>query len=64
MITNSYTEEETETETETEVDEKKTAPKTGDDTDFMRYLLLMALSAGTCAVAFDRKRRRARRVEK
>ena len=64
VITNSYTEEETETETETEVDEKKTAPKTGDDTDFMRYLLLMALSAGTCAVAFDRKRRKARRVEK
>ncbi len=64
VITNSYTEEETETETETEVDEKKTAPKTGDDTDFMRYLLLMALSAGTCAVTFDRKRRRARRVER
>ncbi len=63
VITNSFTEEETETETETEVP-KKAAPKTGDDTDFMRYLLLMALSAGICAVTFEEKRRRARRVRK
>ncbi len=61
VITNSFTEEETETETETETEvPKKAAPKTGDDTDFMRYLLLMALSAGTCAVAFEEKRRRNR----
>ena len=59
VITNSFTEEETETETETEVP-KKAAPKTGDDTDYMRYLLLMALSAGICAVAFEEKRRRSR----
>ena len=61
VITNNFVEEETETETETETEvEKKEAPKTGDDTDFMRYLLLMALSAGTCAIAFEEKRRRNR----
>ncbi len=61
VITNSFTEEETETETEVP---KKEAPKTGDDTDFMRYLLMMALSAGVCAAAFEEKRRKARRVRK
>ncbi len=53
-------ESESEFESETEVEETKTAPKTGDDTDYMRYLLLMALSAGTCAVAFGQKRRKKR----
>ncbi len=61
VITNSFTEEETETETEVP---KKEAPKTGDDTNFMRYLLMMALSAGVCVAAFEEKRRKARRVRK
>ena len=72
VITNSFTEEEesefesefeSEEESETEV-EKKTAPKTGDDTDYMRYLLLMAFSAGLCGVAIGQKRRKAKRVRK
>ncbi len=68
VITNSFTEEEKsefesefeseeESETETEAG-KKTAPKTGDDTDFTKYLLLLTLSAGTCAVIFEEKRRK------
>ena len=62
VITNDFVEEE-ESEVETEVDEKKTAPKTGDDTDFMRYLLLMAFSFGLFTVAVGQKRSKKREEE-
>ncbi len=46
---------------DTEVVSGTTTPKTGDDTDFLRYLILMALSAGVCAATLLCRRRRRRR---
>lgn len=62
VITNSFTEEtEIETEAGTEV-EVKQAPQTGDNTDFMRYLILMSCSAVIAAAAFGLKYRKKKRT--
>ncbi len=61
VITNDFAaEEEEESESETEVNGEKTAPKTGDDTNYMLYLLMMAAAAGSFAAALGQKRRRNR----
>lgn len=74
VITNDFITEETEVEEsyeesggkkkhkepETEVGSTTTTPKTGDDTDYLRYLILMALSAGVCAMALTYRRKRKR----
>ncbi len=68
VITNDFVEEE---ETETSAEEGgttpgsgSTAPKTGDETDYMRYLCYMLLSAGLFGAVAGQRRRKARRVKK